>query len=58
VETTHELLNKTSKVNYSKISMVYVQALFKSLFCLTMLLNVRLVENVENMLGQMLNHSE
>jgi hypothetical protein len=58
VETTHEPLNKTSKVNYSKISMVYVQALFKSLFCLTMLLNVGMVENVVNMLGQMLNHSE
>jgi hypothetical protein len=56
MEATHEPLPLTD-VLCSKRSYTYIQVLFESLFYLTKLLNMFMVQNFEVMLGQTLNHS-
>jgi hypothetical protein len=45
-----------NEVLQSKRSLIYLQVLFGSLFCLTKLLSIAMVQNFQFMFGHMLNH--
>jgi hypothetical protein len=57
MEKTHEPLHLSKWSLISKVLWIYLQILFKSLFCLTKLLIMEILRNFEFVLGQTLNRS-